>query len=123
MFPMGLVIVVLLNVELLTSNFAMVPLAVVDRRASCRALLHNFWWVIVGHILGGLAAATLFAALLTRWWTTDTNDTVQSIIDITVAKTLEYQEFGYLAGAGLALHRMCTTHLKTSATLVDEAWC
>lgn len=102
-FPMGLVIVVLLNVELLTGNFALVPLAVVDRRASFGAMLRNFWWVLLGHIVGGLTAAALFAAMLTRWWTTDTDDAAQGIIDMTVTKTLEYQELGYLAGAGLAL--------------------
>lgn len=102
LFPLGLSIVVLLNVELLTGNFAMVPLAVVHKRATFSGMLRNFGWVILGHILGGLLAAAMFAALLTRWWT-DSDETVQGIVDMTITKTLEYQEFGYLAGAGLAL--------------------
>src|SRR5699024_12177117 len=66
-------------------------------------MLRNFWWVLLGHIVGGLTAAALCAAMLTRWWTTDTDDAAKGIIDMTVTKTLEYQELGYLAGAGLAL--------------------
>jgi len=103
LFPMGLVIVVLLNVELLTGNFALVPLAVVHRQANMKGLLRNFGWVLLGHLLGGVFAATMFAALLSRWWTADPDNVAQGIIDMTITKTLEYQELGYLAGAGLAL--------------------
>src|SRR5699024_2665236 len=102
-FPMGLVIVVLLNVELLTGNFALVPLAVVDRRASVATILRDLWRVLLGHLRGGVTAAALFAARLTRWSTTDTADAAQGIIDTTATKTLEYQDLGYIAGACLAL--------------------
>lgn len=102
LFPLGLVIVVLLNVELLTGNFALVPLSVIHRRSTLSDLFRNFSWVLVGHILGGLLAALLFAALLSQWWTTTADITAQGLIDVAVTKTLDYQNFSYLGGAGLA---------------------
>lgn len=71
LFPMGLVMVILLGLELLTGNMALVPLAVIERRASFGQLLRNFGWVLFGHVLGGLLAAFLIAALLTQWWTVE----------------------------------------------------
>ena len=102
LFPLGLVIVVLLNVELLTGNFALVPLSVIHRQSSMRGLFRNFSWVLLGHVLGGLLAAFLFAALLSQWWTTSSDITAQGLFDLAVTKTLDYQEFGYVGGAGLA---------------------
>lgn len=103
LFPMGLVMVVLLNMELLTGNFAVVPASAIDRRSPPTPTLRSFWWVLAGHIIGGLAAAFLFAALLSSWWTAAGDPIAQAIIDSAVTKTLDYQELGYLGGASLAL--------------------
>lgn len=102
LFPLGLVVVVLLNVELLTGNFALVPLSVLHKQSTMRDLFRNFSWVLLGHILGGLLAAFLFAALLSQWWTSTSDITAQGLINLAVAKTLDYQSFDYLGGAGLA---------------------
>lgn len=103
LFPMGLVMVILLNMELLTGNFALLPISAIDRRSTLTKTLRNFWWVLVGHVIGGLVAALLFAALLSSWWTIDDHPTVQGIVDSAVAKTLDYQQVGYAGGASLAL--------------------
>ena len=102
LFPLGLVVVVLLNVELLTGNFALVPLSVMHRQSTMGELWRNFTWVLLGHILGGLLAAFLFAALLSQWWTTGADPTAQGLIHLAEAKTIDYQHHGYLGGAGLA---------------------
>ena len=103
LFPMGLVMVILLGLELLTGNMALVPLAVIERRASIGQLLRSFGWVLVGHVLGGLLAAFLIAALLTEWWTVDAEPFGLAIAEMAVEKTLGYQHLGYAGGAGLAL--------------------
>lgn len=103
LFPMGLVMVILLGLELLTGNMALVPLAVIERRASLGQLLRNFGWVLLGHVLGGLLAAFLIAALLTEGWTADAEPFGLAIAEMAVEKTLGYQHLGYAGGAGLAL--------------------
>lgn len=103
LFPMGLIMVVLFNMELLTGNFATLPVAAIDGATTHHQTLRNFWWVLLGHLVAGLLAAALFAALLTSWWTTGGDYIAEGIIDTTVTKTLEYQELGYLGGATLAL--------------------
>ncbi|MEV4902565.1 formate/nitrite transporter family protein [Citricoccus sp. NPDC055426] len=103
LFPMGLVMVILLGLELLTGNMALVPLAVIERRATSGQMLRNFGWVLFGHVLGGLLAAFLIAALLTQWWTAEAEPFGLAIAEMAVEKTLGYQHLGYAGGAGLAL--------------------
>src|SRR5262249_3482185 len=47
-FPVGFVMIVLLGLELVTGNFALVPLAVHEQRASVTGLLANWGCVFVG---------------------------------------------------------------------------
>ncbi|REE05159.1 formate/nitrite transporter family protein [Citricoccus nitrophenolicus] len=103
LFPMGLVMVILLGLELLTGNMALVPLAVIEKRASFGHMVGSFGWVLFGHILGGLLAALLIAALLTEWWTAQADEFGLAIADMAAEKTIGYQHLGYLGGAGLAL--------------------
>jgi len=60
-FALGLILVVIAGSELLTGNMALVPLAVMRRQASMKALLGNFTWVLIGNLLGGLFVAYFLA--------------------------------------------------------------
>src|SRR3954468_8157107 len=59
-FPVGFVMIVLLGLELVTGNFALVPLGVFERRISAAELLHNWSWVFIGNLAGSLVYACLF---------------------------------------------------------------
>src|SRR5437764_659609 len=61
-FPIGFVMIVLLGLELVTGNFALVPLGVISGKIAPRDLAANWTWVFVGNLLGGLAYALLFLA-------------------------------------------------------------
>jgi len=63
-FPVGFVMIVLLGLELVTGNFALVPLAVLEGRSAAGALLGNWAWVFLGNLLGGVFYALLFTASL-----------------------------------------------------------
>src|SRR5436309_1463757 len=63
-FPVGFVMIVLLGLELVTGNFALVPLAVREGRTSLRALLANWGWVFLGNLIGSAFYALLFTATL-----------------------------------------------------------
>src|SRR5437667_3677292 len=63
-FPVGFVMIVLLGLELVTGNFAVVPLALREGRTSVGALLSNWGWVFLGNLVGSAFYALLFTATL-----------------------------------------------------------
>lgn len=103
LFPVGFVIVLLLGFEMVTGSFAVVPLAVIERRATTRDMLRAFWWVIVGHTIGGALYGVLFAAVVTQMWTVTDAPVAQALVDLAVHKTLDHQTLGVAAGIGLVL--------------------
>ena len=60
-FALGLILVVIAGSELLTGNFALVPLAAFERRVKIRQLFGNFGLVLVGNLLGSLFVAYFLA--------------------------------------------------------------
>ncbi len=82
-FPVGFVMIVLLGLELVTGNFAVVPLGVLEKKITMADLWWNWSWVFVGNLLGSLLYAVLFAKTLTP-----TAPLVKSLMTISEAKTL-----------------------------------
>jgi formate/nitrite transporter len=60
-FALGLILVVIAGSELLTGNFALVPLAAFEGRVKIRQLFQNFGIVTVGNLLGSLFVAYFLA--------------------------------------------------------------
>jgi formate transporter len=94
-FPVGFVMIVLLGLELVTGNFALVPLAVREGRTSLAALLANWGWVFLGNLVGSAFYALLFTATLAP-----DSDMARQIASVADAKTLGYARLG---GHGLAI--------------------
>jgi formate transporter len=88
-FPVGFVMIVLLGMELVTGNFAVVPLAVREQRATIGALVSNWGWVFVGNLLG----AMFYAALFTLTLSSDA-EIAKQIVAVSEAKTLGYAKLG-----------------------------
>lgn len=101
-FPVGFVIIILLGLELVTGSFALIPLAVLERKASFRRMLANFGWVILGHLLGCALYAVLYGLTITKMGTDLSHPLVQTLITTSEAKTLGYKAMG-LSGLGLVL--------------------
>ncbi|WP_067926372.1 formate/nitrite transporter family protein [Alicyclobacillus shizuokensis] len=59
-FPIGLMFVVICGGELLTGNMMTVPIAVHAKRASWLGLIYNWWWVLIGNLIGSLFVAWVF---------------------------------------------------------------
>jgi formate transporter len=89
-FPVGFVMIVLLGLELVTGNFALVPLGVMDGKISMRSLWFNWSWVFLGNLIGGVLYAILFAKTLTP-----AAPLTKLLIAASEAKTLGYAKFGY----------------------------
>ena len=89
-FPVGFVMIVLLGLELVTGNFALLPLPVLEGTTGLRKLLANWTWVFAGNLLGCLAYALLFI-------TTVAQDApiAQQLVKAAETKTLGYQALGW----------------------------
>ncbi len=88
-FPVGFVMIVLLGLELVTGNFALVPLAVREGRITRGELLSNWGWVFVGNLLGGVFYAFLFTLTLSA-----DSEMARQITGVAEAKTLGYAKLG-----------------------------
>ena len=60
-FALGLILVVIAGSELLTGNMAMLPVAMLARRASFGGLFKNFLPVLIGNVLGSVFVAYFLA--------------------------------------------------------------
>ncbi len=98
-FPVGLIAIVLLGLELVTGSFALVPLPWLDRQASFGAVLVNWGWVFIGNLIGSVAYGALIAIVLTNMGHTAPAGVAARIISIAEAKTSR------LRGARLSRHR------------------
>ncbi|TMQ27753.1 MAG: formate/nitrite transporter family protein [Candidatus Rokuibacteriota bacterium] len=100
-FPVGFVMIVLLGLELVTGNFALVPLAVREGRTTLGALATNWTWVFVGNLLGSV----FYAALFTLTVTPD-SEMARLLIAVAETKTLGYAKlggYGLLVGVSKAM--------------------
>ncbi len=90
LFPVGFVMIVLLGLELVTGNFALLPLPILEGKVGWSKLLANWGWVFAGNLLGSMFYAVLFSMTVTS----DAPIT-QQIVKAAEAKTLGYQTLGW----------------------------
>jgi formate/nitrite transporter len=93
-FPVGLVIIVLLGLELVTGSFALLPLPWLDRNASGGAIVANWGWVFLANLVGSLVYGALLAIALTNMGATSPAGVAARIVAIAEAKTTGYAVFG-----------------------------
>ncbi|KYG30506.1 formate transporter [Alkalihalobacillus trypoxylicola] len=101
-FPVGFVMIILLGLELVTGNFALIPAAWINGQATISNMLNNWFWVIIGHLLGSLLYALLFVLTITQFGTSNSGEMLNLIVSIAEAKTIGYSELG-MAGLGTLL--------------------
>ncbi len=96
-FPVGFVMIILLGLELATGNFALIPIAVKDKRTNVGGLLYNWTWVLIGNLIGGVAYALLYVIVTTKMGNIDpaTIAAAQRIMTVAETKTLGYAQFGF----------------------------
>ena len=87
-FPVGLVMIVLLGLELVTGSFALVPLARLEGKASWNAVIANWSWVFVANLLGSIAFGALIAISLTNMGKGEVAGVAARIVAVAEAKTI-----------------------------------
>jgi formate transporter len=93
-FPVGLVMIVILGLELVTGSFALLPLPYLEGRASLGAVIANWSWVFLGNLLGSMAYGVLLAIALTNFWHAEPAGVAARIIATAEAKTVAYETLG-----------------------------
>jgi formate/nitrite transporter len=94
-FPVSLVIIVLLGLELLTGSFALLPLGAMENNVPVERVLANFGWVFLGNLIGSMAFGGLLAVALTGAGTAAPSGIAKSIVALAEAKTTGYAAMGY----------------------------
>lgn len=93
-FPVGFVMIVLLGLELVTGSFALIPLSVLLKKTTARGMFKNYFWVIVGHLLGCLVYAALYDLTATKMGSDMASPLAQTLITTAEAKTHAYKQMG-----------------------------
>src|SRR5690625_530915 len=95
-FPTGFVMILLLNLELVTGSFAIIPIAALRKQTNIPLMLRNFFWAFLGNLLGSLFYALLFVIYITQFGNADIADSLigQKIIAVAESKTVAYQALG-----------------------------
>jgi len=87
-FPVGLVMIVLLGLELVTGSFALVPLAWFEGKTTWSAVIANWSWVFVANLLGSIAFGLLIAISLTNMGKVEVAGVAARIVGVAEAKTI-----------------------------------
>jgi len=93
-FPVSLVMIVLLGLELVTGSFALVPLARLEGKATWSAVLANWSWVFLANLLGSIAFGILIAIALTNMGKIEPAGVAARIIAVAEAKTVANAALG-----------------------------
>src|SRR4029077_6055447 len=93
-FPVSLVMIVLLGLELVTGSFAMVPLARLEGKAGWGAVVPNWSWVFVANLLGSIVFGALIAISLTNMGKTEVAGVAARIVAAAEAKTIANEALG-----------------------------
>src|SRR5580704_9359967 len=94
-FPVGLISIVLLGLELVTGSFALTPLPWLDGEAKFSAVLINWGWVFIGNLIGSVAYGALLAIALTNMGATAPAGVAARIVQIAELKTTGYSALGF----------------------------
>jgi formate/nitrite transporter len=94
-FPVGLIAIVLLGLELVTGSFALVPLPWLNREAGAGSVLVNWGWVFIGNLIGSVAYGALIAIALTKMGTAAPAGVAARIVAVAELKTTGYAAIGF----------------------------
>jgi formate/nitrite transporter len=93
-FPVGLILIVLLGLDLVTGSFGIVPLPWVNGDAGAKSLIANWSWVFLGNLIGSVIYGALLAITLTNFGTAAPAGVAAKIIAVAEAKTVAYEALG-----------------------------
>lgn len=93
-FPVGFVMIILLGLELVTGNFATVPMAVMSRQTTLKRLFYNWAFAFIGNLIGSVFFGAMYYICMTKCGHTFDALIAKKIITVATEKTLVYKELG-----------------------------
>jgi formate transporter len=93
-FPVGLILIVLLGLDLVTGSFGLLPLPWLENQASAKTMISNWSLVFLGNLIGSVAYGALLAIVLTNFGTAAPAGVAAKIIAVAQAKTTGYEALG-----------------------------
>src|SRR5690625_2348814 len=87
-FPAGFVMILLLNLELVTGSFAIIPIARFRGKTTTLLIFRNLSWAFIGNLLGCLFYAILYSISITKFGHVTESLMIEKIITVAETKTL-----------------------------------
>jgi formate/nitrite transporter len=94
-FPVGLILIVLLGLDLVTGSFGLLPLPWIESDTDAKTICSNWGWVFLGNLIGSVVYGALLAIALTNFGATAPAGVAAKIVAIAEAKTTGYEALGY----------------------------
>jgi formate/nitrite transporter len=94
-FPVGLILIVLLGLDLVTGAFGLLPLPWIENDADTKTMLANWGWVFLGNLIGSVVYGGLLAIALTNFGATAPAGVAAKLVAIAEAKTTGYAALGF----------------------------
>jgi len=118
-FPVGFVMLVILGLELVTGNIALIPMAVYAGKASMKDMFRNFFWVTLGNLLGSLLYAFLFWAAYSSFGYTEDVPAGAKAMAIAAGKTAKYENMGIRGWFVAVTAAICCNWMVTMGTIMN----
>lgn len=94
-FPAGFVMTLLLNLELVTGSFAVLPIARFRNKITKSSIARNFTWAFIGNLVGSIIYAVLYTIYITHFGNVEDSLLIQKLIAVAESKTLDYKAYGW----------------------------
>lgn len=121
LFPVGFVMLVLLGMELVTGNFALLPAGVMAGTVRFTKMLRNWGWVCLGNLIGSVLYAALFYLAITNWHTGNGGAVADLLKQAAQKKTLAYMALGYRGWATAVVKAMLCNWMVTIGAVLGLA--
>src|ERR1700721_1727824 len=94
-FPVGLILIVLLGLDLVTGSFGLLPLPWIESDTDAKTIASNWGGVFLGNPIGSVGYGGVLAIALTNFGATAPAGVAAKIVAIAEAKTTGYEALGY----------------------------
>ena len=94
-FPVGLILIVLLGLDLVTGSFGLLVLPWIESDTDTKTVFANWSWVFLGNLIGSALYGFLLAIVLTNFWTAAPAGVAAKIVSIAEAKTIGNEAIGF----------------------------
>lgn len=117
-FPVGFMVIMLLRLELIAGNFALLGLGALNGQVSRQQMLRNWGWVYLGNFIGALLLAWLLMLAFNDVLHASGNILTSQLVRMAEDKTLAYQQAGVTGWASVFVKAILCNWLVALAVVL-----